>query len=719
MKLSITFNLGIIVALVLTSALTIFHASGVRKIFDDEMVLNVIKVIEQENEKKQQLYQELDNTLQATVTSIKVGAVAHFYEPAELQDFLNQVVSEKVTPYLNVIDLDGKSVAIAGKNTSDIILDMVDLIYDTGDKIGQLQIGYPPHIIHKNNGDGKETINFVYERAEIGLDAVMNNIWLMIINNMIFLNLVIYIMFRYLVSIPLNNIGKTIKSIAEKDIKITVPFKDKKNELGDIAKSMLELRASVSENLLLQQMTSDYPVIRCDKAFDIVYLNSASIKQLEKIRGALPCASIELNGNRIDFLNPQSIKLTDIKNQLETNGYFKLRVAVKDEWLQLKFNILRNDREEFDGAYINWRIITNEVKNEENVQKAQESINQIISAAQQGHLEDRIDDSAFQGFYKELAESINSLLNTIVEPISVAIASMEDFANGNLNNRMQGNFRGEFARLRDTFNDSVDNISGIMQEIKASSDEIKEAVTVISSGGRELSNRTEQQAANLEETAASMEEITKTVDKNAQDANQANDIANQASDTAAKGGTAVEEVIKAMHEIEEYSKNVGDIIGVIDEIAFQTNLLALNASVEAARAGEAGKGFAVVAGEVRNLAGRSAEASKQIRNLIDESASKVNNGVELVGKAGETLSSIVEQVQKVAEIISNIAKASNDQYAGIKEMSTSISQMDEMTQQNAALVEENTAGTDSMANEALKLDKLVSFFSIEEISEEE
>jgi methyl-accepting chemotaxis protein len=713
MKLSITFNFGVIAALVLTSALAIFRISGVKEVFNDEMASTVTEVIDQESEKRHVLYQELDKLLQANVSSLRAGVVANFYYPEDLQDFLNTMVAEGVVHYLNVIDLDGKTVAIAGKNTSDITLKVVDLVYYTDDKIGSLQLGYASSLLHEGDKDNKDLLNSVYEKAGTILTEVMNSIWFMIITNMILLNLVIYIMFRYLVSLPLHRIASTIKSIAAKDITIAIPFKEKNNELGDIAKSMLELRASVAENLLLQQMTSDYPVIRCDKDFDIVYLNSASIKQFEKIQGVLSFPVMELTGKKIDFFNPQVIAITEVKRQLEAAGQYEVQVEVKGEWLALTFNILRGKDGGFDGAYINWQIITDDVKNRQNEQLAQEGINNIISAARHGQLADRIDAAAFQGFYKELAASVNSLLDAIVEPISVAIASIEDFASGDLSNRMQGDFQGEFTRLRDTFNDSVENISGIVQQIKASSDEIKEAVTVISSGGRELSNRTEQQAANLEETAASMEEITKTVNKNAQDANQANDIANEASDTAAKGGQAMEEVIQAMHEIEEYSKNVGDIIGVIDEIAFQTNLLALNASVEAARAGEAGKGFAVVAGEVRSLAGRSAEASRQIRGLIDESAAKVNNGVDLVGKAGETLERIVEQVREVAEIISNIAKASNEQYAGIREMSMAITQMDEMTQQNAALVEENTAGTDSMANEALKLDKLVSFFCLE------
>jgi len=209
-----------------------------------------------------------------------------------------------------------------------------------------------------------------------------------------------------------------------------------------------------------------------------------------------------------------------------------------------------------------------------------------------------------------------------------------------------------------------------------------------------------------------MEQITGTVKQNSANASTANDLSSKANKVASDGGAVVQEAVAAMDSIEQSSKKISDIIGVIDEIAFQTNLLALNAAVEAARAGDAGKGFAVVASEVRSLAGRSASASKEIKALINESATQVQSGAKLVNQAGETLQHIVQSVQQVAAIVAEISSASQEQATGIDEVNTAITQMDEVTQQNAALVEENTAAAQSMVEQARALEKMMNFFTI-------
>jgi methyl-accepting chemotaxis protein len=243
---------------------------------------------------------------------------------------------------------------------------------------------------------------------------------------------------------------------------------------------------------------------------------------------------------------------------------------------------------------------------------------------------------------------------------------------------------------------------------------VNSASSEISAGSNDLSQRTEQQASSLEETAASMEEITGTVRQNSENARNANQLSAEARDVAERGGKVVGDAVSAMTTIEKSSQKISDIISVIDEIAFQTNLLALNAAVEAARAGDAGKGFAVVASEVRSLAGRSASASKEIKALIMESSGQVKIGAELVNQAGRTLEGIVESVKKVAEIISDIANASAEQSTGIDEINAAISQMDEMTQQNAALVEENTAAAQSLVQQSQALESVMNFFKLNE-----
>nr|WP_315258107.1 methyl-accepting chemotaxis protein [uncultured Duganella sp.] len=257
-----------------------------------------------------------------------------------------------------------------------------------------------------------------------------------------------------------------------------------------------------------------------------------------------------------------------------------------------------------------------------------------------------------------------------------------------------------------------DSLGGIVGQVRSGTDTIATASAQIASGTQDLSARTEQQAGALEETASSMEELTSTVKANADHARQANLLARSASTVAQKGGAVVEEVIGTMSAINESSGKIADIIGVIDGIAFQTNILALNAAVEAARAGEQGRGFAVVASEVRTLAQRSATAAKEIKQLIDESVSKVGAGARQVDEAGVTMREIVSSIQRVTDIMADIQAASGEQTTGIEQINQAIVQMDQVTQQNAALVEESAAASEAMQDQARKLAELVSVFRV-------
>jgi methyl-accepting chemotaxis protein len=271
---------------------------------------------------------------------------------------------------------------------------------------------------------------------------------------------------------------------------------------------------------------------------------------------------------------------------------------------------------------------------------------------------------------------------------------------------------GDIRQLCDGVNGLVDTMASVVSDIKAAAGEVSTAATEISGSATDLSQRTEEQAASLEETSASMEQIAATVKKNAENAQQANQFANGTREVADRGGEVVAEAVKAMSRIEESSRKISDIISVIDEIARQTNLLALNAAVEAARAGEAGRGFAVVASEVRSLAQRSSQAAKDIKDLITNSSGQVQEGVELVNKAGASLAEIVESIKKVAGIVSDIAAASAEQSSGIDQVNTALTQMDEVTQQNSALVEENAATAKTLEHQSAAMNERVGAFKI-------
>jgi methyl-accepting chemotaxis protein len=308
-----------------------------------------------------------------------------------------------------------------------------------------------------------------------------------------------------------------------------------------------------------------------------------------------------------------------------------------------------------------------------------------------------------------------TLRSSIVKPLEAAIAVARRVAKGDLTADIQVTSRDEAGRLLEALRDMNDALRSLVTNVIDGSGTIAHASDEIAAGNLELSSRTEQQASSLEETASSMEELTSTVKQTSDNARQANQLAGSASDVAAKGGTVVRQVIDTMGLISASSSKIVDIIGVIDGIAFQTNILALNAAVEAARAGEQGRGFAVVAAEVRSLAQRSAAAAKEIKGLIDASVSNVKTGSTLVGEAGTTMEEIVDSIRRVADIMGEISAATGEQTLGIEQINEAISQMDQTTQQNASLVEEAAAASETLQRQAADLADAVRVFRLEDV----
>jgi methyl-accepting chemotaxis protein len=302
---------------------------------------------------------------------------------------------------------------------------------------------------------------------------------------------------------------------------------------------------------------------------------------------------------------------------------------------------------------------------------------------------------------------------SITGPINDAVKVAQTVALGDLTSHIKIKSSDEIGQLLQALKDMNDGLVRIVGEVRGGTDMIATASGQIASGNLDLSSRTEEQASSLEETAASMEELTGTVKQNADNARQANGLAASASEVAVKGGRVVSQVVDTMSSINASSKKIVDIISVIDGIAFQTNILALNAAVEAARAGEQGRGFAVVASEVRNLAQRSAAAAKEIKTLISDSVEKVDAGTQLVDQAGTTMQEIVDSIRHVTDIMSEITAASQEQSSGIDQINQAIMQMDDVTQQNAALVEEAAAAAQAMEDQAGKLVEVVSVFKLD------
>jgi methyl-accepting chemotaxis protein len=357
------------------------------------------------------------------------------------------------------------------------------------------------------------------------------------------------------------------------------------------------------------------------------------------------------------------------RGEYDAGQYKRITKSGKEIWIQASYNPILNLNGKPFKVVKYATDVTASVKASQALQRAVHDVQKVMESAESNDLTQRVPLEGKTGEIETLCKGVNGLLDTMAAFI---------------------------AKIRD------------------SAGEVSSAAAEISTSTTDLSQRTEEQAASLEETSASMEQIAATVKKNAENAQQANQSAAGTRDVAGRGGQVVAKAVDAMARIEESSRKISDIIGVIDEIARQTNLLALNAAVEAARAGEAGRGFAVVASEVRSLAQRSSQAAKDIKDLITNSNNQVKDGVDLVNKAGTALSEIVESIKKVADIVSDIAAASAEQAAGIEQVNKALTQMDEVTQQNSALVEENAATAKTLEQQSRAMDEEVGVFRLDE-----
>jgi methyl-accepting chemotaxis protein len=450
-------------------------------------------------------------------------------------------------------------------------------------------------------------------------------------------------------------------------------------------------------------------VMIADNERNIVYANKSVINIFGKaeagIRKKLPAFSIvNLVGSNIDIFheNPSHQAQLIANATGPSTAHFEL----DGRSLVVTVSPVINQQGKRMGSVAEWLDRTAEVIVEKEVAV-------ILVAAVMGDFTQRITMQGKVGFYRELSESINQLMQISESGLNETVRVLNALSRGDLTEKIVNHYSGTFGKLKEDANTTVEELKGVIGQIKKVAESIHIAAGDIAHGNMSLSHRTEVQAASLDQTTTSMQKLTMTVHQNSDNAKHASDLAVSASNTAAKGVVVIGQVVKMMEAINESSRKVVEIISVIDSIAFQTNILALNAAVEAARAGEQGRGFAVVAGEVRSLSQRAAAAAGEIKNLIGDSVEKVDDGCKLVTQAGKTMEDIVNSIHGVSSIMTQISAASVEQTAGIEQVNLAICQMDDVTQQNAALVEQASAAAESLEKQTQDLTVTVAHFKID------
>ncbi|MCA9471540.1 MAG: methyl-accepting chemotaxis protein [Nitrospirales bacterium] len=509
---------------------------------------------------------------------------------------------------------------------------------------------------------------------------------------------------------------KVAQRMTEGDYAVRVKLKSQ-DEIGRLGLSFNEMAGQIEDNIV-KGREFEGKMAAISKAEMIIefQLDGTIITANENFCQTMGYSLEEIKGQHHSmFADPEEAKSPAYhafwaklnRGEFDAGVYRRLGRGGKEVWLQASYNPI------LDANNKPYKVVkfASDITGQK---KAQVEVERLIEAAAKGELEERIATEEFEGSSRELAENFNELLAAVDSPLREARTVLSAVANGDLSTLMIGQYQGQFDEIKNSVNEAIQNLRGIVQAVRDGAKNVSKASNELLDGNKNLSERTSTQASALEETSASMEEMTSTIKQNADNAKQANQLAAAAREVAEKGGTVTSNAVNAMDAINKSSKKIADITNVIDELAFQTNLLALNAAVEAARAGEQGRGFAVVASEVRNLAQRSATAAKEIKTLINESVQNVDDGSELVNQSGRQLEEIVGSVKRVTDIISEISAASQEQATGIEQINQSVVQMDQSVQQNAALVEHASSASQSLKQHAYELMERVASFKITE-----
>lgn len=497
----------------------------------------------------------------------------------------------------------------------------------------------------------------------------------------------------------INAAGERLGSVAE--------WRDRTAELAAAEREAALAAENLRVRIALDNVSTGAMIV--DNTRTIVYANKAVCRMLERAEGAIRTQipdfdAKNLLGRNIDSFHKNPAHQARLLAELTQPYSSSLMIGGRS--MTVTANPVINDHGERMGAVAEWVDRTAEVQIEREVES-------LILAAGAGDFDARLDLAGKEGFYRTISTALNQLSSTVASGLNAVGDVLRAVTEGDLTRTVDGQYHGLFGELQEHTNATIRHLRDVVAEIQQAAGQINVAAREIAAGNADLSNRTEEQASSLEETASSMEELNSTVRQNADNAAQANRLAHSSNEIANSSGQIVGDIVHTMQGIAASSRHIAEIISVIDGIAFQTNILALNAAVEAARAGEQGRGFAVVASEVRNLALRSATAAREIKDLINESGSKVDAGTKLVDQAGESMHGLVSSFDQLARLVTDIASACREQSSGIEQVTQAVGQIDEITQHNAALVEEAAAAAESLQEQAERLVAAVAIFRLD------
>jgi len=619
----------------------------------------------------------------------------------KFKDDENRLATEGLQPAISA--LRNNNAALANKIIEDSVVPLYELVNEDAQKLLQLQIDNTDQELKANQ------LRF-YNIRDITYILISSGILLALWLSLSLLRSIVRPLnatISHFGQIAQGNHNNLIEISGMDEVgKVMAALKAMQIKLGfDIAEAKRISDEHLHIRIALDNVSTG--VILTDNNRDIVYANKSVVNMFglaeTGIRKRLPDFSAGgLVGSSLDGFQEAFPHQVLHENP---NGSSTVSIDLAGRSMEVTISQVITPEGKCMGSVAEWLDRTDEVMVEKEVAV-------ILVAAVMGDFSRRIFMQGKVGFYRELSESINQLMQTCESGLDETVRVFNALSRGDLNEKIIHHYAGTFGQLKDDANSTVDDLNNVIGQIKEVAESIHTAAKDIAHGNTSLSHRTEEQATSLEQTAASMQELTKTVQQNSDNAKHASELAVSASDTAGKGVTVISQVVKMMEGINESSRKVVEIISVIDSIAFQTNILALNAAVEAARAGEQGRGFAVVAGEVRSLAQRAAAAAGEIKNLIGDSVEKVEDGSKLVSQAGLTMQDIVSSIRGVTVIMSEISAASVEQTSGIEQVNLAICQMDDVTQQNAALVEQATAAAESLEEQTQQLTVTVAHFKM-------